>query len=80
MAMDSRRVALVPDSLSFEYGREGSDRPAGSGVAQSMADGSGMLMANAQFPSVGRWWLRVKVAKDNDQAEVRFTIDVRPAQ
>lgn len=80
MLMDSRRVTIAPDSFSYEYGREGSDQPAGSGTAQPMADGSGMLMANAQFPSVGRWWLRVKLAKDGYQADVRFTIDVRPAQ
>jgi len=80
MLIDSRRVIIVPDSFSFEYGREGSDQPAGSGTVQSMSDGSGMLMAGAQFPSVGTWWLRVKLAKDGYQDNVRFTIDVRPAQ
>ncbi len=80
MFMNSRRVTFQPDSFSFEYGREGSDQPVGSGTAQLMSDGSGMLMANAQFSSVGTWWLRVNLAKDNYQDDVQFTIDVRPAQ
>lgn len=80
MLMDSHRRTIAPDSFSFEYGREGSDQPVGSGIAQAMADGSGMLMANAQFPSVGTWWLRVNLAKEGNQADVRFTIEVRPAQ
>ena len=80
MLMDSRRVTIEPDSFSFEYGREGSDQPVGSGTVQSMSDGSGMLMAGAQFPSVGTWWLRVNVVKDGYQDDVQFTIEVRPAQ
>ena len=80
MLMDSRRVIVEPDSLSYVYGNEGSDQPVGSGTVQPMSDGSGMLMANAQFPSAGIWWLRVKLAKDGYQDEVQFTIDVRPAQ
>lgn len=80
MLMDSRRVTIVPDSFSYEYGRDGSDQPVGSGTIQTMSDGSNMLMAGAQFPSVGTWWLRVKVAKGGYQDEVKFTIDVRPAQ
>lgn|SRR3990172_2845946 len=78
--MDSRRRTIQPDSFSFEYGREGSDEPVGSGTAQPMSDGSGMLMANAQFPSVGTWWLRVNLAKDGYEDEVQFTIEARPAQ
>lgn len=80
MFMDSRRVTFAPDTFSFEYGREGSDQPVGSGTAQPMSDGSGMLMANAQFPSVGTWWLRVKFDKNGSQSEARFMIEVRPAQ
>ncbi|MBI3738999.1 MAG: hypothetical protein HY258_08150 [Chloroflexi bacterium] len=80
MLMDSRRRVIQPDSFSFEYGREGSDQPVGSGTIQPMPDGSGMLMASAQFPSVGTWWLRVNVAKDGYQDEVQFTIEIRPAQ
>ena len=80
MLMDSRRVTIEPDSFSFKYGREGNDQPIGSGAAQPMSDGSGMLMAGAQFPSVGTWWLRVNLAKDGYQDEVQFTIEVRPAQ
>ncbi len=80
MLMNSRRVTIVPDSFSFEYGREGSDQPVGSGDVQLMSDGSGMLMAGVQFPSVGTWWLRVDVAKDGYRDEVKFTIEVRPAQ
>jgi len=80
MLMNSRRVSIEPDSFSFEYGREGNDQPVGSGTVQPMSDGSGMLMAGAQFPSVGTWWLRVNLAKDGYQDEVQFTIEVRPAQ
>jgi len=80
MLMDSRRVAIEPDSFSFEYGREGSNQPVGSGTVQPMSDGRGMLMAGAQFSSVGSWWLRVNLAKDGYQDDVQFTIEVRPAQ
>lgn len=80
MLMDSRGVTIEPDSFSFEYGREGSSQPVGSGTIQLMPDGSGMLMAGAQFPSVGTWWLRVNVVKDRYQDDVEFTIEVRPAQ
>lgn len=80
MLIDSRRNMIQPDSLSFEYGREGETQPSGSGTAQAMADGSGMWMGGAQFPSVGTWWLRVKVVKGAFQDQVEFTINVRPAQ
>lgn len=80
MLMNSRRVTVQPDTFSFEYGREGDDQPVGSGAIEPMSDGSGMLMAGAQFPSVGRWWLRVSLSKDGYQDEVQFTIEVRPAQ
>jgi hypothetical protein len=80
MLMDSRRVTIEPDSFSFEYGRDGSDKPVGSGIVQPMSDGSGMLMAGAQFPSVGSWWLRINLAKDGYQDDVQFTIEVKPAQ
>lgn len=80
MLMNTRNVRIEPDSFSFEYGREGNDQPVGSGIAQPMSNGSGMLMAGAQFPSVGTWWLRVNLAKDGYQDEVKFTIQVRPAQ
>ena len=80
MLMNSRNVSIEPDSFSFEYGREGNDQPIGSGTAQSMSDGSGMLMAGVQLPSVGTWWLRVNLAKDGYQDEVQFRIEVKPAQ
>ena len=80
MLMNSRNVVLEPDSFSFEYGREGNSEPVAAGTAEPMSDGSGMLMAGAQFPSVGTWWLRVNLAKDGYQDEVQFTIEVRPAQ
>jgi len=78
--IDSRPNIIQPDSLAFEYGREGSDQIVGSGTAQSRSDGSGTLMGGAQFPSVGTWWLRINVAKGGYQDDVQFTIDVRPAQ
>lgn len=80
MLIDSRRVIIEPDAISFDYGREGNDQPVGSGSIQSMSDGSGMLMAGAQFPSVGTWWLRVNLAKGSYNDVVQFTIEVRPAQ
>ena len=78
--IDSRSNIVKPDSLSFEYGMEGSDQPIDTGIAEPMSDDSGMLMAGAQFPSVGTWWLRVILAKDGYQDEVQFRIEVRPAQ
>ena len=80
MLMDSRNQTIEPESFSFEYGRKGSDEPVSSGTVQPMSDGSGMFMTNAQFPSVGIWWLRVNFAKDGYEEELRFTIDVKPAQ
>lgn len=80
MLMDSRNQTIEPESFSFEYGRKGSDEPVGSGTVQPMSDGSGMFMTNAQFPSVGIWWLRVNFAKDGYEEELQFTIDVKPAQ
>jgi len=77
---DSRRVTIEPDTFSFEYGREGNDQPVGSGIVQPMLDGNGILMAGAQFPSVGTWWLRVSLAKDGYQDDIWFMIEVRPAQ
>ncbi len=77
--MDSRQRLVALDSLTFEYGREGGDQPIGSGEAQPMSDGSGMLMGGAQFPAVGNWWIRVKLSKGGAQAEVRFTVYVEPA-
>ena len=78
--IDSRPNIIQPDSLSFEYGREGSGQIVGSGTAQSTSDGSGTLMGGARFPSVGIWWLRVNLVKDGYQDDIQFTIEVRPAQ
>lgn len=80
MPMDSRQRQVALDGISFEYGREGSNQPAGSGEAQLMSDGSGMFMSAAQFPEVGNWWVRATVNKGSTQAQVRFTIYVEPAQ
>jgi len=80
MPMDPRRRTVPLDNISFQYGREGSDQPVGSGEAQLMPDGSGMFMGGAQFPAVGNWWVRVSFTKGGAQAEVRFTVYVNPAQ
>ncbi len=80
MPMDSRQRPVPLDSLQFEYGRQGSDVIVGSGRAESMADGSGMFIAGAQVPQVGNWWLRVRVVKGGEQAQVRYTLYVKPAQ
>ena len=80
MPMNARGVTMALDGLSFDYGRESSDQPVNSGEAQLMPDGSGMFMGNAQFPTVGNWWVRVKMHKGGGQAEVRFTVNVKPAQ
>lgn len=80
MPMDSRRRTIPVDAMTYEYGRAGSDQPAGSGEAQVMSDGSGMFMGNAQFPTVGNWWVRVNVQSGQAQAQVRFTVYVEPAQ
>jgi len=80
MLIDARRNIVQPDSLSFEYGRAGNDQIVGSGAAQPTSDGSGTLIAGAQFPSVGTWWLRVSLSQGGYQDDVQFTIEVRPPQ
>lgn len=80
MLTNSRNVTFVPDSITYEYGPEGTDQPIGLGSPAPMSVGSAMLMAGAQFPSAGTWWLRVTVSKGGYQDQVEFTIDVRPAQ
>ena len=80
MPMDNRQRRVTIDALSFDYGPEGSDQVAGSAEAQLMADGSGMFMGGAQFPTVGNWWVRARLKKGDSQAEVRFTLYVKPAQ
>ena len=80
MPMDARQRPVALNSLSFEYGREGDDRPAGAGEAQPMLDGSGMFMGGAQFAEVGNWWLRARVNRGEAQAEVHYTFYVGPAQ
>ena len=76
MFRNSRGQPFVPDSLSFEYGQKGSDEPVGSGTIQPMSDGSGMLMASAQFPSAGSWWVRANFSKDDFADDVQFAINV----
>jgi len=78
MPMDSRQRTVAIDSVSFAYGRQGSEQPVGSGEAEP--DGSGMFVGGAQFPAVGNWWVRATVTKGSTQAEVRFTFYVEPAQ
>lgn len=78
--MDPRGRGVTIDGLSFEYGREGDEEIVGVGETQAMSDGSGMWMSAAQFPSVGNWWIRVSFGKGGQQAEVRFTFYVEPAQ
>jgi len=80
MPMDSRRRMIQVDEVTYEYGRAGSDQPAGSGEAQVMSDGSGMFMGSAQFSNVGSWWVRVNVRRGQAQAQVGFTVYVEPAQ
>lgn len=80
MPMDALRRPIVVDAITFEYGREGDDQPVGSGEAQRMSDGSGMLMGGAQFPEVGNWWVRARIMIGATQAVVRFTFYVEPAQ
>ena len=80
MPMDSRRRMIQVNEVTYEYGRAGSDQPVGSGEAQVMADGSGMFMGSAQFANVGSWWVRANVRKGQAQDQVRFTVNVEPAQ
>ena len=80
MPMDSRQRTVDVVQITYEYGPDGSEQAAGSGVAQPMLDGSGMYMAGAQFSYVGNWWVKVNVSKGDAQADVRFTVYVEPAQ
>lgn len=68
------------DQITYEYGPDGSEQAAGSGVAQPISDGSGMYMAGAQFSHIGTWWVIVNISKGSEQAEVRFSVYVEPAQ
>jgi hypothetical protein len=80
MPMDSRRHMVPVDAMTYEYGQAGSDQPFGSGEAPVMSDGSGMFMGSARFANVGNWWVRVNVRNGQAQAQVRFTVNVKPAQ
>ena len=77
---DVRRRPFALDQLRYEYGQEGSSQAVGSGQAEPMGDGSEVLMGRAQFPEVGRWWLRLQLQKGDSWDEVRFTLYVEPAQ
>ncbi len=78
--INSRQRRVDVDQITYEYGPDGSEQAAGSGVAQPRSDGSGMYMAGAQFSYAGTWWVKVKISKGSEQAEVRFTVSVKPAQ
>ena len=80
MPMNSRGRMLPVEGITYEYGPEGSEQPVNSGVAEEMSDGSGMFMGNAQFPSVGNWWVRLNITQGEAQGQVRFTVYVKPAQ
>lgn len=78
--MDMRQNTVEVDQISYEYGPDGSEQAAGSGVAQLVPDGSGIYMGSAQFSYVGNWWVRAKVSKGGNQASLRFSIYVEAAQ
>lgn len=78
--MDSLQRTFEVDQITYEYGPAGSEQATGSGVAQLMPDGSGMYMGSAQFSYVGNWWVKAKVSKSGNQADVRFSVYVEPAQ
>jgi hypothetical protein len=77
---DSLQRTFEVDQITYEYGPAGSEQAAGSGVAQLMSDGSGTYMGSAQFFYVGNWWVKAKVSKAGNQADVRFSVYVEPAQ
>ena len=78
--MDMRQNTVDVDQISYEYGPAGSEQAAGAGTAQLMPDGSGIYVGSAQFAYVGDWWVKARVSKDGNQAEVRFSVYVEPAQ
>lgn len=80
MPMDARQRPVALDRITFDYGQEGQEQPVGSGEAQLLTDGGGQFYGTAQFPSVGNWWVRVRVQRGNSRAETRFTFYVKPAQ
>ena len=80
MPMNSRRQPVNLDALTYEYGLKGSERVIGSAKAEIMSDGSGMYMGKANFPSIGDWWVRVKITRGNNQAYLQFTFYVKPPQ
>ena len=80
MPMNTRGVTVALDGIQIEYGRDGSDVAIGVLDTQPNADGTGVFVARAQFPTVGRWWIRAQLYKGSSQGAVRFALDVRPAQ
>lgn len=80
MPMDSHQRTVDVDQITYEYGPDGSEQAAGSGVARPKPDGRGTFTADAQFSFVGNWWIKANVSKGNSQADVRFTVSVEPAQ
>jgi hypothetical protein len=81
VASDPRQRPVELDSITYEYGMVGNDQPVDSGEAQVMSGNSGnMYIGNAQFSSVGDWWIQARITKGSSQADVRFTVYVKPAQ
>lgn len=78
--MDMRQNTIEIDQIAYEYGPDGSEQAAGSGVAQLMPDGSGIYVGSAQFSYVGNWWVKARVSQGGNEADVRFSIYVEPAQ
>jgi hypothetical protein len=81
MPMDSRQRTVEVDGITYEYGMTGNEKALGSGTAQIIPESSMyMFTGNVQFPSVGDWWIRARINKGNTQADVKFTVYVKPAQ
>lgn len=68
------------DSLSFSYGRDQSGEPQGRSEASPSTDGSSRYEASVVFGSAGRWWLRVVMERNGEQAEATYILVVEPAQ
>jgi hypothetical protein len=78
--MDSLQRTVELDQVAYEYGPAGSEQAVGSGMAQLAPDASGIYTGSAQFSYVGNWWVKARVSKGDNQADVRFSVYVEPAQ
>lgn len=78
--MDSRQNSVEVDQISYEYGPDGSEKATVSKIAQLRPSSGGGYVGDALFPYEGRWWITAKITIGDVQSDVRYTVNVEPAQ